>query len=163
MIARRIARCFAPSSVEPATPSSNRRERNKTWFEEEDKARNERDTSPSQTESRNRNKAQDGEDKIGRAGSVQENIPSGPAADRRRGARDYHQSVRFRPSSDKYDREEDDDIPDDELERRRQEKKRRDLDAAFADVWPIIVSFNFAQLLERTQMAVERKDANLSP
>ena len=114
---------------------SNRRERNKTWYEEEEKARNERDSSPVHSESRGRNRGQDAEDKRGaRSASVHESIPSGPAADRRRGGREYHQAIRFKASSDRYDREDDDDIPDDELESRRQDRKRRDLEAAFGDV-----------------------------
>jgi hypothetical protein len=113
---------------------SNRRERNRTWFEEEDKGRNDRDKSPIQTESRRRDRNTDNEEKrANKSGSAQDNIPSGPAADRRK-TRDYHQSVKFRSSTDKYDRDEDEDIPDDELERRRLERKRRDLETNYVDV-----------------------------
>ena len=113
---------------------SNRRDRSKMWFEEEEKARSnkERDTSPAQAESKREVKtSQDGPDeKKGRA--MSESIPSGPAADRRRGGREYHQQVRFRTDKN---REDDEDVPDEELERRRQERKRRDLDSAFNDVY----------------------------
>jgi len=113
---------------------SNRRERNKTWYEEEDKSRNDRDKSPSQDDNRRRDKSQEREERRGtRTASSQDIIPSGPAADRRR-ARDHHQTVKFRPGSDRYEREEDEDIADEELERRRLERKRRDLEAAFVDV-----------------------------
>jgi hypothetical protein len=120
---------------------SNRRERNKTWIEEEEKGRNERDNSPMQSEPRRRDRNTENEEKrAAKAGSAQDNIPSGPAADRRK-ARDYHQSVKFRSSSDRYERDEDDDMPDDELERRRLERKRRDLETNFVDVWlPILAS-----------------------
>lgn len=120
---------------------SNRRERNKTWIEEEEKGRNERDNSPMQSEPRRRDRNTENEEKrAAKAGSAQDNIPSGPAADRRK-PRDYHQSVKFRSSSDRYERDEDDDIPDDELERRRLERKRRDLETNFVDVWlPILAS-----------------------
>jgi hypothetical protein len=110
---------------------SNKRERNKTWYEEEDKIPNGRDRSPSQADRRRREKSEDRTDKKG--SRTQETIPSGPAADRRR-PREYHQGVKFRAGSDRYDRDEDDDIPDDELERRRLDRKRRDLEAAFIDV-----------------------------
>jgi hypothetical protein len=115
---------------------SNRRERNKTWYEEEEKARSERDNSPIQSDLRRQNRSHDTyDDKIGaKPASSRDNIPSGPAADRRKGGRDYHQSVRFRSSSDRYDREDDVDIPDDQIERRRLERKRRDLEATFIDV-----------------------------
>jgi RNA-binding protein 25 len=114
---------------------SNRRERNKTWIEEEDKGRNDQDKSPIQTESRRRDRNMDSNDekRASKSGSAQDNIPSGPAADRRK-PRDYHQSVKFRSSTDKYDRDEDEDIPDDELERRRLERKRRDIETNFVDV-----------------------------
>lgn len=115
---------------------SNRRERNKTWIEEEEKARIERDNSPMQSEPRrrDRNTENNEEKRAAKSGSAQDSIPSGPAADRRK-ARDYNQSVKFRSSSDRYDRDEDDDIPDDELERRRLERKRRDIETNFVDVW----------------------------
>jgi RNA-binding protein 25 len=111
---------------------SNRRERNKAWLEAEvEKATQERDRSPNQND-RRQNKDEDR-----RSRNLSESIPSGPAADRRRGTRDYHQSVRFNSSTDRYDREEDDEIPDEEVERRRLDKKRRDLEIAFSDVCPI--------------------------
>lgn len=120
---------------------SNRRERNKTWYEEEEKAVNERDNSPMPSDSRRPNRSHDTyEDRRGaRPASVQESIPSGPAADRRRGGRDYHQSVKFRSGTDRYDKDDDDDVPDDELERRRLERKRRDLDATYVDVMTLLV------------------------
>jgi RNA-binding protein 25 len=123
---------------------SNRRERNKTWFEEEDKTRSERDQSPMQTDSRRQNRSHDTHDdrRGARPASVTESIPSGPAADRRRGGRDYHQPVRFRSSTDRYDRDEEEDIPDDQLEHRRQEKKQRELETTFVDV-RIFASGNF--------------------
>jgi hypothetical protein len=112
---------------------SNRRERNKAWLEEEvEKATEERDRSPAQTE--RRSKPESNDDRRG-GRSLSESIPSGPAADRRRGTRDYHQSVRFNSSTDRYDREEDDDIADEELERRRVERKRWDIEQAFSDVY----------------------------
>jgi RNA-binding protein 25 len=112
---------------------SNRRERNKTWFEEEDKSRHDRDQSPLRTDSRRQKDTSD--DRRGpRSIEPQENIPLGPAADRRRATREYHQSMRFRASSDRYDRDDDEDIPDDELERRRQDKKKRELEAKFVEV-----------------------------
>ena len=124
---------------------SNRRERNKTWFEEEeDKTRNERDQSPMQTDSRRQNRSHDiHDDRRGaRPATVTESIPSGPAADRRRGGRDYHQPVRFRSGTDRYDRDDEEDIPDDQIERRRQERKQRELEATFIDV-RIFLSGNF--------------------
>src|SRR5271155_185537 len=115
---------------------SNRRDRNKMWFEEEEKAKSnkDRDTSPIQGESKRPTKtSQDAVDKKRpRAGS--ESIPSGPAADRRRPGREYHQPVRFRTDKD---REEDEDVPDEELESRRQERKSRELEATFIDVYPL--------------------------
>lgn len=118
---------------------SNRRERNKTWYEEEEKALNERDKSPIPSDSRRQNRSQDTQDdrRGARPSATQENIPSGPAADRRRGGRDYHQSVKFRSSTDRYDRDDDEDVPDELLERRRLEERRRKFDAAFADVLPL--------------------------
>lgn len=123
---------------------SNRRERNKTWFDEDEKTRNDRDQSPLRTDSRRQNKSQDmPDDRRGpRSAEPQENIPLGPAADRRRAPREYHQSMRFRASSDRYDRDDDEDTPDDELERRRQDRKKRDLESKFIEViillfWPI--------------------------
>jgi hypothetical protein len=115
---------------------SNRRERNKTWFEEDEKNRHDRDQSPLRSDSRRQNKSQDmPDDRRGpRPIESQENIPLGPAADRRRAPREYHQSMRFRASSDRYDRDDDEDIPDDELERRRQDKKKRELEAKFVEV-----------------------------
>ena len=115
---------------------SNRRDRNKMWVEEEEKAKNNknRDASPVQTDSKRQTKAsQDGQDeKRTRAGS--ESIPSGPAADRRRTGRDHHQLTRFRTEKD---REDDEDVPDEELERRRQERNRKDLEDTFIDVSPL--------------------------
>lgn len=115
---------------------SNRRERNKTWYEEEEKAVNEPDNSPLPTDSRRQNKAHDANDdrRGAKFGLAPENIPSGPAADRRRGGRDYHQSVKFKSSTDRYDRDDDEDIPDEQIERRRLDRKRRDLDVTFVDV-----------------------------
>lgn len=112
---------------------SIRRDRNKTWLEEEVKKTTERDESPVQNDSRRRDRNRDNTDD--RRGKSTPEIPSGPAADRRR-PRDYSQSIKFRSGADWYDRDEDDDIPDEELERRRLEKKRRDLEASFADVLP---------------------------
>lgn len=65
----------------------------------------------------------------GRKGS-DAGIPSGPAAERRRG-KDY---IKFRSGSDRYDLEDEENIPDDQIERRRLEKKQRDLDAEFYEV-----------------------------
>ena len=113
---------------------SIRRDRNKTWLEEEVKKPTDRDESPVQNDSRRRDRNRDNTDD--RRGKSTPEIPSGPAADRRR-PRDYSQSIKFRSGSDRYDREEDDDIPDEELERRRLEKKRRDLEASFVDVSPL--------------------------
>jgi hypothetical protein len=115
---------------------SNRRERNKTWYEEEEKALNERDNSPIANDSRRQNRSQEAfDDRRGAPpGPAHENIPSGPAADRRRGGRDYHQSVKFRSTADRYDRDEDEDVPDEQLERRRLDKKRKELEIAFQDV-----------------------------
>jgi hypothetical protein len=116
---------------------SNNRERNKSWYEEDgrgEKGQSGRDGSPMQTDHRRSEKPQERDDKrMTKAAQDLETIPSGPAADRRR-ARDYHQSVKFRSGSDRYDRDEDEDVPDGELERRRLERKRRDLEAAFIDV-----------------------------
>jgi hypothetical protein len=119
---------------------SNRRERNKSWYEDEDKSAKPRDESPAQVDHRHREKSQDrDEQKATRAGSV-ETIPSGPAADRRR-PRDYHQSVKFRSGSDRYERDEEENVPDEELERRRLERKRRDLETVFIDVCTITIFF----------------------
>jgi len=106
---------------------SIKRERNKTWLEEEVKKTTERDESPVPNDSRRRDRNRDTTDD--RRGKSTPEIPSGPAADRRR-PRDYSQSIKFRSG----DRDEEDDIPDEELERRRLDKKRRDLEAAFVDV-----------------------------
>jgi len=109
---------------------SNRREKwNKSWFEEEEKQKsnvngNEREKTPDVR------RLKDHE----RRASREESIPSGPAAERRRGGRDFHHGVKFRSGSDRYDVDEDEDIPDEEIERRLQDKKRRELAAAFADV-----------------------------
>ena len=111
---------------------SIRRDRNKTWLEEEVKKTTETDESPIPNDSRRRDRNRDNTDD--RRGKSTPEIPSGPAADRRR-PRDYSQSIKFRSGSDRYDRDDDDDIADEELERRRLEKKRRDLEALFADVY----------------------------
>ena len=123
---------------------SNRRERNKTWFEEEDKTRNERDQSPMQTDPRRQNRSHDIQDdrRGAKLASAIESIPSGPAADRRRGGRDHHQPVRFRSSTDRYDRDDEEGIPDDQIERHRQERKQRELEAAFVDVRTLEPSFS---------------------
>ena len=114
---------------------STRRERSKIWFEEEEKPTHDREVSPHHGETRRQTKSQDAlEDRRG-IKSATDSIPSGPAADRRRG-RDFQQTVSFRSSTDRYDREEEDDIPDEEFERRRLDRKRRDLEAAFVDVCP---------------------------
>ena len=141
---------------------SNRRERNKTWFEEEDKTRNERDQSPMQTDSRRQNRSNETHDdrRGARPVSAVESIPSGPAADRRRGGRDYHQPVRFRSSTDRYDRDDNEDISDDEIEHRRHERKQRELETAFVDVRILLVWKFFTNPLARTKMAVEREDAH---
>jgi hypothetical protein len=113
---------------------SNRRDRNRTWYDEEEKGSNEKDYSP-QTDTRRPRASDKHEDRRPlKATSTQENIPSGPAADRRRGTRDYHQGVKFRVESDRYDRDEDEDIPDEELEKRRVERKKKDLEANFVEV-----------------------------
>jgi len=114
---------------------SNRRDRTKMWFEEEEKAKNNknREASPVQTDSKRQTKAahEAQDEKRARAGS--ESIPSGPAADRRRTGRDYHQLSRFRTEKE---REDDEDVADEELERRRQERKRKELEDTFIDVYP---------------------------
>jgi RNA-binding protein 25 len=112
---------------------SNRRDRNKTWYEEDDKTQIAQEQSPLPSDNRRREKSQDRGDKKTARTSAQEVVPSGPAADRRR-PREY---VKFRAGSDRYDRDEDEDLPDDELERRRLERKRRDLELAFIDVCPL--------------------------
>jgi hypothetical protein len=141
---------------------SNRRERNKTWFEEEDKTRNERDQSPMQADSRRQNRSHEiHDDRRGaRPASVVESIPSGPAADRRRGGRDYHQPVRFRSSTDRYDRDDDEEIPDDQIEYRRQERKQRELEMAFVDVRILLLRIFGLIPIARTKMAVERENAH---
>lgn len=114
---------------------SNRRDRNRTWYDEEEKGSNEKDYSSPQTDTRRPRASDKHEDRRPlKATSTQENIPSGPAADRRRGTRDYHQGVKFRVESDRYDRDEDEDIPDEELEKRRVERKKKDLEATFVEV-----------------------------
>ena len=133
---------------------SNKRDRNKTLYEELDnKPQSNRDQSPLQSDSRRRDRSQERDDRKGHR-SAQDSIPSGPAADRRR-PREY---VKFRPGSDRYDRDEDEDIPDDELERRRLQKKRRDLELAFIDVSPLTTKL----IAERKKMVIPRKDAHLS-
>jgi hypothetical protein len=115
---------------------SNRRDRNKMWFEEEEKAKSnkDRDVSPIQGEPKRQTKAsQDAQDDK-RPGAGSESIPSGPAADRRRSGREYHQPVRFRTDTDKED---DEDVPDEELEDRRQLRKRRELMTTFSDVYAL--------------------------
>lgn len=127
---------------------SNKRERNKTWYDEEDYKGNSEGFSAGQNDTRRPARTQDNQD--GRqplkATPARDNIPSGPAADRRRGARDYHQSVKFRSEADRYDRDEDDDIPDEELEKRRLERKRRDLENNYIEVYIVA----FTDFLERT-------------
>lgn len=133
---------------------SNRREKwNKSWFEEEEKSKsnvngNEREKTP---DTRRGNE---------RRGDGEGSIPSGPAAERRRGGRDFHHGVKFRSSSDRYDVDDDEDIPDEEIERRLQDKQRRDLAAAFADV--LSPSWNLTNVVERTKVAVTRENANFS-
>ena len=143
---------------------SNRRDKNKMWFEEEEKAKSnkDRDASPIQGDSKRQTKAsQDAQDeKRARAGS--DSIPSGPAADRRRPAREYHQPVRFRTDKD---REEDEDIPDEELERRRQERKARDLETTFIGVYcPTLPSFHnpFTNPQQRERKWFQREKLRLA-
>src|SRR5205814_4483867 len=93
--------------------------------------------------------------------SAGESIPSGPAADRRRGGRDYHQPVRFRSSTDRYDRDDDEGIPDDQIERRRQERKQREMETAFVDVRPLLLQKCFTNPVAREKMAVERENAHV--
>lgn len=112
---------------------SIRRDRNKTWLDEEVKKTAERDESPVQNDPRRRDRNRESTDD--RRGKSTLEIPSGPAADRRR-PRDYSQSIKFRSGSDRYERDDEDDTPDEELERRRLEKKRKDLEASFVDVLP---------------------------
>jgi hypothetical protein len=107
---------------------SNRRERNKTWFEELEKDKEKererdegrRDGTPDRREDRRRRGASPGGGEGG--------IPSGPAAERRRGY------VKFRPEMDRYEREDDDNVPDEELENRRLARKTRDLEQLFIEV-----------------------------
>ena len=115
---------------------SNRRERNKTWYEEEEKGAGERDYPSAQNDARRPTKAQDNHDdrRPLKPTNSQENIPLGPAADRRRGTRDFHQSVKFRAETDRYDRDDDEDIPDEEQEKRRLDRNRKDLELRFLDV-----------------------------
>src|ERR1700685_1839198 len=132
------------------------------WFEEEEKAKGnkDRDASPIQGDSKRQTKAsQDAQDeKRARAGS--DSIPSGPAADRRRPAREYHQPVRFRTDKD---REEDEDIPDEELELRRQERKTRDLETTFIAVYCPPSSFRnaFTNAQQRERKWFQREKLRL--
>jgi hypothetical protein len=129
---------------------SNKRERNKTWYDEEDYKGNSEGFSAGQNDTRRPARSQDNQDgrQPLRATPTRENIPSGPAADRRRGTRDYHQSIKFRSEADRYDRDEDD-IPDEELEERRLERKKGDLEKSYIEVHPI---FAVTDLLERTEV-----------
>jgi hypothetical protein len=112
---------------------SNERDRNRVWYDDEDKKDKERD-SPSDAGRATRPQGNQDDRRPLRATPTKENIPSGPAADRRRGTRDYHQSVKFRSEADRYDRDEEEDVPDEELERRRLERTKRELEDRFVEV-----------------------------
>jgi hypothetical protein len=130
---------------------SNKRERNKTWYDDEDYKGNSEGFSGGQNDTGRPARTQDNQDgrQPLRATPTRENIPSGPAANRRRGTRDYHQSVKFKSEADRYDRDEDEDIPDEELEKRRLERKKRDLENSYVEVQSIIA---FTDVLERTEV-----------
>jgi hypothetical protein len=137
---------------------SIRRDRNKTWLDDEVKKTTEREESPVQNDPRRRDRNRESTDD--RRGKPTPEIPSGPAADRRR-PRDYGQSIKYRSGSDRYERDDEDDTPDEELERRRLEKKRKDLEASFVDVPPFSIYTLLTLSREKENGCQERKCGHL--